>query len=169
MTSEATVVVRALQASDHADWAVLYRGYRAFYKETPDDAIVDAVWEWLIDPEHPLTAVVAVLGGRVVGLAHVRPYPEPSNATVGLFLDDLFTAPDARGRGVAHALLEELAAIAERDGYAVVRWITAHDNARARRVYDAVAEATPWVTYDMKPGKPTHAEAIEADLVSEGA
>jgi len=32
-----------------------------------------------------------------------------------------------------------------------VRWITAGDNATARRLYDAVATATPWVTYDMGP------------------
>jgi hypothetical protein len=28
----------------------------------------------------------------------------------------------------------------------VVRWITAGDNSTARRVYDAHATATPWVT-----------------------
>lgn len=37
------------------------------------------------------------------------------------------------------------------EGADVVRWITAGDNERARRVYDAHAIATPWVTYDMKP------------------
>jgi Acetyltransferases len=153
MTSETAVTVRALQASDRSEWADLYRGYRAFYKEVPNEDVIGTVWEWLNDPEHELDALVAVLGGRVVGLAHVRPYSEPSSATVGLFLDDLFTAPDARGRGVAHALLGELAAVAEREGYEVVRWITAEDNKRARRVYDSIAAATKWVTYDMRPGR----------------
>ena len=33
----------------------------------------------------------------------------------------------------------------------MLKWITASDNATARRLYDAHATATPWVTYDMKP------------------
>jgi hypothetical protein len=33
----------------------------------------------------------------------------------------------------------------------VVRWITDVNNARARRLYDSVAAATPWVTYDLSP------------------
>jgi len=152
MTSESTVLVRAIQPSDHGDWAELYRGYRAFYKQAPDDAVIATVWDWLTDPEHEVNAFVAVVGGRVVGLAHYRPYSRPSTATVGIFLDDLFTAPDARGRGVAHALLAKLSAFAEREGCSVVRWITAEDNARARRVYDSVAGSTAWVTYDMAPG-----------------
>lgn len=151
MTSELTVAVRPLQSTDYGDWAELYRGYRAFYKQAPDDTVIGTVWAWLTDPEHEVNAYVAVLGGRVVGLAHYRPYSRPSTASVGIFLDDLFTAPDARGRGIAHALLAELSALAEREGCSVVRWITADDNARARRVYDSVADATAWVTYDMAP------------------
>jgi hypothetical protein len=32
-----------------------------------------------------------------------------------------------------------------------VRWITAEDNARARRLYDRVAQKTHWVTYEIRP------------------
>ncbi len=70
---------------------------------------------------------------------------------MGLYLDDLFTAPEARGRGAAGALLQHAAKRAGEAGGSVVRWITAADNAPARSVYDAHAVATSWVTYDMKP------------------
>jgi hypothetical protein len=33
----------------------------------------------------------------------------------------------------------------------VVRWITAKDNETARKLYDAVAQKTKWVTYDLVP------------------
>lgn len=33
----------------------------------------------------------------------------------------------------------------------VVRWVTAEDNDVARRLYDRVATATAWVTYDRVP------------------
>ncbi len=70
---------------------------------------------------------------------------------MGLYLDDLFTAPEARGSGAASALLKHAAEVAGEGGGSVVRWITAADNAAARSVYDTHAAATPWVTYDMKP------------------
>ena len=34
----------------------------------------------------------------------------------------------------------------------LVRWITSSDNAPARGLYDQIAEATHWVTYDMRLG-----------------
>lgn len=73
---------------------------------------------------------------------------------MGLYLDDLFTASEARGRGAASALLQRSATLAGENGANVVRWITAADNETARRVYDTHAAATPWVTYDMKPTIP---------------
>ncbi|UBQ04203.1 GNAT family N-acetyltransferase [Curtobacterium sp. TXMA1] len=101
---------------------------------------------------HGLSGLVAEdADGRLLGLADLRRFARPSSATTGLYLDDLFTAPDARGRGVATALLHEAAATAAAEGASVIRWITAEDNATARAVYDRVAEATPWVTYDMRP------------------
>ncbi|MEI3867313.1 GNAT family N-acetyltransferase [Microbacterium sp. CCNWLW134] len=89
--------------------------------------------------------------GAVVGLANLRRFARPSTASLGLYLDDMFTAPAARGAGVATALLREAAKVAAAEGANVVRWITAADNTEARRVYDKVAAETPWVTYDMKP------------------
>jgi hypothetical protein len=38
---------------------------------------------------------------------------------------------------------------AAEQGHSVVRWITAADNARARGLYDKVAQSTQWVTYDL--------------------
>jgi NADPH-dependent ferric siderophore reductase len=36
------------------------------------------------------------------------------------------------------------------EGASVVRWITDESNAAARRLYDSMATATPWVTYDIR-------------------
>ena len=71
-----------------------------------------------------------------------------TGALVG-FLDDLFVAPDARGRGVVEALYESLGDLARERGWPFVRWMTAEDNDRARAVYDRVSEKTGWVTYQM--------------------
>lgn len=146
------VIVRPVHISDYAQWTDLYRGYREFYRLTPDDGIVNRVWAWVNDPSHEVNGFVATLGPDVVGLANYRRFARPSSGSSGIYLDDLFTLPTARGHGVGRALLRELSALAESEGRTVVRWITASDNHQARALYDSVATATPWVTYDLRPG-----------------
>jgi GNAT superfamily N-acetyltransferase len=147
-----TVSVRPVLPGDERAWRDLYADYRLFYKLSDDPDAVRTAWTWVSEGEHSFIGLVAVdEEGAVVGLANLRRFARPSTAAVGLYLDDLFTAPSARGAGVATALLREAANVAAGHGANVVRWITAADNATARRVYDKVAAETPWVTYDMQP------------------
>ena len=151
MSTRDLVIVRPVLASEFPQWAELYRGYRDFYSLNPDEAVIERVWRWITDDTHEVNALVAVDGQTLVGLAHYRRFARPSSGTEGLFLDDLFTAPAARGKGAGRALLDHLSAPAESEGRSVVRWITAEDNSRARALYDSTATATKWVTYDMVP------------------
>ncbi|WP_325048819.1 GNAT family N-acetyltransferase [Amnibacterium setariae] len=144
--------VRAIHADDESRWLELYAGYRAFYRLQEDAQAVATTWSWVRDGRHGLRGLVAVdETDRPVALANLRVFARPSTATLGLYLDDLFTATEARGSGAATALLRAAATIAAKEGASVVRWITASDNATARAVYDRVATATPWVTYDLAP------------------
>ena len=143
------VEVRDLQEGDRESWHRLYAGYREFYECEPSEQVLDHVWGWLQDPDHELGGLVALVDGKVVGLAHHRSYVRPSEAQTGLFLDDLFTDAEVRGRGVGRALIARLTEIARDRGAAKVRWVTAADNTTAQRLYDRVAERTDWLTYDL--------------------
>jgi GNAT superfamily N-acetyltransferase len=146
------VTVRTVLLRDESEWAELYSAYRAFYRLPDDASAVATTWQWVRDGEHGLIGLVAVDDtDHLVALANLRWFARPSTATMGLYLDDLFTSPEARGTGVAGALLRDAADRAGAGGGSVVRWITAADNSTARSVYDAHAVATPWVTYNMKP------------------
>ena len=146
------LVIRSVGQQDHEQWARLFRGYREFYELEPSDEVVERVWGWLHDPDAEVFAFVAERDGRLVGLAHYRRFLRPSAGATGVYLDDLFTDPGVRGGGVGRALVLRIADLAAEEGASVVRWITAEDNARARRLYDSVATATHWVTYDLRPG-----------------
>jgi GNAT superfamily N-acetyltransferase len=149
-TTVGTMQVRAPQEGDYARWRELYRAYADFYETEQTDEAADRAWSWIHDPNHEVKALlVADDAGRVVGLAHYRPFARPLAASTGCYLDDLFVEPAARGTGAADALLGELRQIAASRGWTVVRWITADDNHRARSTYDRVATRTMWVTYDM--------------------
>jgi GNAT superfamily N-acetyltransferase len=152
MPGENEYIVRDVAEGDAAAWAELYRGYRDFYELARDEAAVERTWAWVLGRRHSLRGiVVAGESGRLVALANLRLFARPSSGALGLYLDDLFTAPEARGSGAGGALLRRAAEIAAEEGANVVRWITAADNATARRLYDTHAVATPWVTYDMRP------------------
>ena len=151
MTHPVTFAVRPLAHSDERQWRELFRGYRDFYLLEKDESVVSTTWAWLTNPAHECNALVAEADGHILGIAHYRAFPRPSTGTVGIWLDDLFTDPDARGRGVARALIERLTRIAGAEGRSVVRWITAKDNDQAQALYDQIAVRTNWVTYDAAP------------------
>lgn len=145
-----TIQIRPPAPADRAVWSDLYAAYAAFYEVEQTDEMRDRVWDWLMDPSHEVEGRLAMLDGRAVGLAHFRPFPRPLAAATGGFLDDLFVAPEARGSGAAAALIHAVEAEGRARGWGVIRWITADDNARARTLYDRLAESTRWVTYDLK-------------------
>ena len=143
------MIIRAIATADHEAWDALYAAYAEFYQENQTAEMRTKVWGWLMDPSAEVRALVAEQDGVLVGIAHFRAFMRPLAAASGLFLDDLFVAPAARGTGAAAALIDALKSTASAEGHSVVRWITAQDNARARGLYDKVAEATEWVTYDL--------------------
>ena len=143
------VVVRPVEPGDREVWGRLFAGYRTFYELAEDPAVVDRVWSWLGDASHEEDGLVALVDDRVVGFAHHRLYSRPSEGETGLFLDDLFTDPEARGHGVGRALIARLTEVARDRGAVKVRWVTAPDNHMAQRLYDDVADRTDWLTYDL--------------------
>lgn len=145
------LILRAINPGDREAWEASFRGYRDFYNMPHDPEVIERVWGWLNDPEHETRGIAAVIGGRAVGIAHFRTFARPLAGGTGLYLDDLFTNPEVRGQGIATALLGRLGTIAQVEGASVVRWITAESNTAARSIYDRVASATPWVTYDLAP------------------
>ena len=144
------MIIRQIADADRPAWEVLYAGYAAFYGVEQTAQMRQRVWGWLNDPSHEVNGLVAEIDGVLVGFAHFRPFARPLAAATGLFLDDLFVSPDARGSGAAADLIGAIKATASTLGHSVVRWITAADNARARGLYDKVAQAGDWVTYDLK-------------------
>ncbi len=143
--------VRPLRAEDRERWQELYAGYGQFYRQPLSPEKADLVFGWLLDPAHEQNALVAVDDAdRPVAIAHWREFSRPLAGGRGLYLDDLFTAPEARGTGAATALLGALRALAKERGLGLLRWITAEDNVTAQSLYDRFATRTSWVTYDME-------------------
>ena len=138
--------VRGIRADDRERWGELFAAYLEFYESEASPELLDRVWSWLLSDGRELSGLVAELDGVVVGIAHVRQQPDTFTGESSWHLEDLFTAPAARGHGVATALIAEIAA--HQTPGSTVRWMTAADNATAQSVYDKLATRTTWVTYE---------------------
>ena len=138
--------VASLEAGDFEGWQTLAEGYKTFY-ETPTSAEAYAeAWRRLL-AEDGVFGLGARLDGRLVGIAHYL-FHTTTWAVGACYLQDLYTAPAARGRGVARALIAEVAARARGHGAARFYWTTRDSNASARRLYDQVAHFDGFIRYD---------------------
>lgn len=151
MTTPAAITVRPVESADEQPWRILFRGYRQFYKLPESEDIVSTVWGWLMDPDHESQGLVVKSADEIVAIGNYRTFSRPTVGSTGLWLDDLFTKPAARGQGAARAVIQHLTEIAAARGHTTVRWITAEDNQQAQELYDKVATRTHWVTYDAAP------------------
>lgn len=91
--------------------------------------------EALFGPRPAAECVIAELEGRPVGFALFFQNFSTFKGRPGLYLEDLFVVPEARGRGVGAALLQHLAAVAVSRNYGRVEWAVIDWNADAIAFY----------------------------------
>jgi GNAT superfamily N-acetyltransferase len=141
------VTVDKLRADDRAQWEALFRAYIDFYGRREPLAMYDRAWDEFLRDER-LHARVARIDDRLIGIVHFLVHPSTSSDDV-CYLQDLFTAPEARGRGVGGTLIGDVADWARQRGCVRLYWQTQASNVRARRLYDSVAEDSGFVVYRM--------------------
>jgi GNAT superfamily N-acetyltransferase len=140
------IEISPLKPEDRSRWEELARGYKAFYETEHSDERYEETWRALLAGER-IHGLAARLEGRMVGIAHYLFHAQGWSADA-CYLHDLFTAEDARGRGVATALIEAVAGAARARGAAKYYWLTKEDNERARALYDRIAGFKGFLRYD---------------------
>lgn len=145
----ADIELRSVSATDRTAWGDLWTGYLAFYRTVLPPEIHDTAFARLIvhDPLD-FSGLIAWDRGRAVGLVHWLHHPHLWRPEGVIYLQDLYTAPEARGRGVARSLIEAVYADADARGAPRVYWLTQEDNKTARRLYDRIGRRSPFLRYD---------------------
>jgi GNAT superfamily N-acetyltransferase len=141
-----TLRIAPLEPADRAAWEPLARGYKAFYKTAVTPEEVDAAWARVLR-RHEVFGLGAKEDGTLVGIAHYLLHASAWAERV-CYLQDLFVAADARGKGVARALIEAVAVAARAGGATRYYWHTQENNATARALYDRVARFKGFIRYD---------------------
>lgn len=143
----AEISINRLAAGDRPQWERLFRGYLAFYDTKLEESALDRAWkEFAADTR--MHALGAWLDGKLVGIVHFLEHPSTSEPDV-CYLQDLFTEPAARGRGVGRALIGAVVDAARRRDCSCVYWVTHESNGTARRLYDQVAVNSGFVRYEI--------------------
>ena len=143
--------VEALNKSDKDKWSELYHGYAGFYEMEMNQDILDTVWSWIHSSEVKFYSIgVKSSENELIGFMHYREMPSPLRGKLVGFLDDLFVHPDFRGTGAVQLLFGELKIQAKKNDWPYVRWITATDTSRARKVYNQISKPIDFVTYQMQ-------------------
>ena len=146
------MTIETVTERDLDDLLPLMRAYCDFYEVAPADDDLLAVSRALIaDPEREgLQLIARDDAGRAIGFATVYwTWSTLSTARVGV-MNDLFVAPEARGGGLADALIRACADRCRERGATKLNWETALDNERAQAVYDRVGgERSQWLSYSL--------------------
>ena len=144
-------VIRPIKRTDFDAWKPLWDGYNAFYGRAGAAALPDAVtqttWQRFFDPAEPVYALVAEQDGQLVGTTHYLYHRSTTRIALTCYLQDLFTAPGRRGRGIGRALIHGVYAQAHGAGIQRVYWMTHETNAAGRLLYDKVAQHLGFLLY----------------------
>lgn len=143
--------IRNIQRSDYESWRPLWDGYNAFYGRSgptvlPEE-ITQATWERFFDPSEPVHAFVAEASGQLVGLTHYLFHRSTTRLHGVCYLQDLFTAENARGNGIGRRLIEAVYEAARNAGSSRVYWQTQTTNQAGRALYDKVAKHHGFIVY----------------------
>ena len=141
------VEIVPLEDRHKPEWLPLWKGYQRFYEVDIDGETTDLTWRRLMDPSEPMFVLGACADGRLVGIVHFLFHRSTWTTGDYCYLQDLFTAPDARGAGVGRALIAAVCERATSQGASRVYWLTREDNATAIALYEKVALRTGFIQY----------------------
>jgi GNAT superfamily N-acetyltransferase len=141
------ISIAALQPADQPTWTDLFRGYNDFYERTWPATRYEQAWQEFRQ-DNRMHALGARLDGRLVGIAHFLVHANTTGPDL-CYLQDLFTAPEARGQGAARALIGAIEGWAREQGCGQLYWHTKADNHQARLLYDQVAQNRGFIKYSV--------------------
>ncbi|KPF66432.1 GNAT family acetyltransferase [Bosea sp. AAP35] len=147
-----SITIRTLAVTDRAAWEPLWQGYLTFYKATLTPDITEATFARLTGGTEPMGGFVAQRDGRLIGIVHWVVHRSTWNTRDICYLQDLFTAPEARGTGAGRALIEAVRQMAQAKGCFRVYWQTHESNVEARALYDKVADKSGFIVYRQPLG-----------------
>ncbi len=142
--------IRPVRNNERDAWQVLWKGYQDFYNVNLDDT-TENLWQRLManDPDGPI-CLVAEDDGKLLGLVQYLYHGTTWSPKIRIYLHDLYTVPESRGKGIGRQLIEAVYEAGQARDCDQVYWMTQDFNEAGRALYDKVADLTPFIKYMKK-------------------
>ena len=151
MVELSRVLIRRLEERDRNDWIELWAQYNAFYGRSGETALPDhmvqSTWERLFDETEMVFGLVAEQNSLLLGFTHFIFHRNTIQLENTCYLQDLFTAKAARGKGIGRMLIEGVSDECKECNVNDIYWHTQSSNTAARRLYDNIARNTDFLVY----------------------
>lgn len=142
------ITIRPLAPADKEAWKPLWQAYLTFYESAVLDEVTNVTFKRLTDSARTeRAAFVAVLNDEIIGFVHYITHAHNWRLEDVIYLQDLYVMESARGKGAARDLINRVYLTADENATPSVYWMTQESNHTARKLYDQVANLTPFVKY----------------------
>ena len=144
--------IRPLPREERAALAPLLAAYAVEMRATlSGQAIASPQAQAALLASHPAAEVlVAERDGALLGFAILFDLPEVVFARSCGQLDDLFVMPEARGQGIARALVTEACALGRARDWSHLRWFVPEGDVGAIALYERIAARADWRSYVIR-------------------
>lgn len=149
--TENRLQIRPVTAGDESEWRRLWTAYLEYYETELPENIYQATFERLLSGrDNEFQGFIAEWEGKPIGLTHYLFHRSCWQVDNVCYLQDLFVDPQMRGKSLGRALIEAVYDAADQAGCPGVYWMTQDFNKAGRRLYDRVAEKTPFIIYERE-------------------
>ena len=143
--------IRPLAKADYDEWRALWISYLEFYETSLKADVIDETFSRFIDNgQTRQNALVAESTDELVGLVHYIFHLDTWAIQEICYLQDLFVIPRNRGKKIGQLLIEGVYKRADKYGAPSVYWLTQEFNVPARKLYDRMADLTPFIHYERR-------------------
>jgi len=146
-------MIEPVSESNFEEVLPLIEQYQAFYKVKDISTEKNRGFFSQFGESNPLGCqFIFRESGKAVGFATVYFTFTSTIASKVAVLNDLYTCPDHRGKGIGKLLIEHCHRYAVQQGAARLQWVTAPDNEQAQKLYDSMNTGkSTWHFYTYNP------------------
>jgi GNAT superfamily N-acetyltransferase len=145
-----TAVIRPAQPGDEAEITAMIYELATFERAVDQCTVTETQMHTALFGSNPTAhAHVAEVQGRIAAGAVWYISFSTWDGQAGIYLEDLFVRPTFRRRGLARALMKELASICVANGYSRLTWAVLDWNVDAIALYDEIGgkPLSEWISY----------------------
>jgi ribosomal protein S18 acetylase RimI-like enzyme len=146
------VTIREGVAGDAAILVRLVHQFKRQEGESTAKLTIEGVLAHGFGEQARFRVLLAEDAGQALGYALFYPSYDTEHAARGMYLQDLFVVPEARRRGVGHALMVAVARACQADGGCYLFWNAHEANQAGRAFYRRLGgREEPVVTISLQP------------------